>query len=95
MTEVKISDKTELTVYDEYVNIYRSSRKGERSVNVPLSVINWAVANKDLIEDLKPGLRKPASIETLTPPWRIIKSVFRSKIYTGFSQYSDLGVRNG
>lgn len=95
MTEVKVSDKTELTVYDDYVNIYRTSGRGERSVNVPLSVIKWSVLNRHLIEDLTAGFNKPATIETSTPPWRVIKSIFRSKIYTGFSRYSDLGVRNG
>lgn len=95
MTEVRISDATEITIYDQYVNIFRESRRGERSVNVPISVINWSILNKDVIDSMKLGFGKSANVHTTTSNWRVIKSLFRNKLYAGFALFSDSGVRCG
>lgn len=95
MTELKISDKTDVTIYDSYVNIFRDSIKGERSINVPISVIKWSVLHKDLIDSLKPDFAKSGNLLTGIGNWRVIKSLFRSKLYAGFAIFSDDGVRDG
>lgn len=94
MTVIKISEKTYIALYPEYVNIRRASVRGDRSLCIPRSLAEFAVQNVSVVDQLSPGFMEPNTLETNHVDWKIVKSLFRSKIYLGFAMYIN-GQRQG
>ena len=88
---IQLSGKVSVDLFPDYCRVSRTTIRGKRYVNLPMSLIMFCLSIRDLIDRTKASAQDATKscIATPFPDWKLEKSFFCNIVYLGFVKLKD------